>query len=280
MPAVALEKVTSGQAAAGEQPTVTLVYAVQGAADHDEALAALADEAPATIGALVRKTWRVEPEEADGWWSGTVEYGSPGAASKETGESEFQFDTSGGGSVRLYQALEHIHDYAPEGETAPNHQGAINVVRDSNGLRVEGVDVGPPGDALAFSVTRYQETVDLGTLYALSHCVNADAWSLDVDGVSGAFGPREVLFLGASGSKRGRGDWSVRYSFAAIPSATLSIGGISGIEKAGMDYLWIEYADTTSDAANCLVKKPIAAHVERVFRTGDLAALGIPAPEA
>jgi len=277
MPAVALERVTSGQAAAGEQPSVTLAYVVQGAADRDEALAAVAAEAPVSLGGLVRKSWRVEPEADGEWWTATVEYGWPGKTTKETGESEFQFDTGGSGSVHMTVALEHIADY-PSG--APNHGGVINVRRGMDGVQVEGVDVTPPADALAFSVVRYQSTVNLGALYALSRTTNNASWTLNVDGVSATFAAREVIFLGASGSKRGRGDWSVRYGFCASPTVNdLTIGGITGIVKAGTDYVWVEDADTTDPAANALVKKPIAAHVERVWRLGNFAALGIPSGE-
>ena len=278
MPTVVLERFDSRAAADGEAPQVTLRYVVHGAADYDAALSAVEAEAPLTLGALLRRTWRVDPEgDGSQLWTGEVDYAQPSAASYQTGDSSFEFDTTFAGGVRLYQALEHVADYAPAGKTAPNHQGAINVVRDASGLRVEGVDLAPPGDALRFSVTRYQAAVNLSTLLALSGCTNTGSWSVSVEGVSGTFGDREVLFLGASGSKRRCDDWSIRYGFCASPSVTgLTIGAITGIAKKGMDYLWVEYADDPDDSSKSLVKKPLAAHVERVWRTGDFSALGIP----
>jgi hypothetical protein len=86
-----------------------------------------------------------------------------------------------------------------------------------------------------------------------------------------------VLFLGASGSKRGSGDeadWEITYRFAASPNVTgLSVGPINGINKKGWEYLWVRYADQEDTAAKALVKRPIAAYVERVYESGSFAAL-------
>ena len=278
MPGIVAERFDSRSAADGEQPALTLRYVVSGTSDQDAALAALAAVTPEESGDLVRQTWRVEPVgDSSTYWIGTVEYGEPRPTSYETDDASFEFDTTGNGAVRLYQALEHVADYAPPGKTAPNHKGAINVVRDASGLRVEGLDLAPPADALAFAVTRYQSSVNLSTLYALTRCTNASEMSVNLEEVSGTFAPRELLFCGASGSKRGRGDWAIRYAFLASPSvADLTIGDITGIAKAGMDYLWVEYADEADDQAKALVKVPVAVHVERVWRTGNLSALGIP----
>jgi len=276
MPTVALERFDSRSAADGEAPGGTLRYVIIGVSDYDTALAALAAEAPTTLGDLIRKTWRVNPEgDGSNLWTGEVDYNQPDAASYDTGDTSFEFDTTFVGGVRLYQALEHIADY-PAG-TAPNHKGAINVVRDASGLRVEGLDLAPPADAIRFSATRYQATVDLSVLFALSGCANSAEWSISVEGVSGTFAEREALFLGAAGSKRRRGDWSIRYAFCAMPSVTgLTIGEIAAIAKKGMDYLWVEYADESNAESKSLVKKPLAVHVERVWRTGAFSGLGIP----
>jgi hypothetical protein len=88
------------------------------------------------------------------------------------------------------------------------------------------------------------------------------------------FAAGEVLFLGASGAKRGTDDWEITYRFAASPNVTgLAVGPITGITKLGWDYLWVRYADAEDE--NVLVKQPIAAYVERVYELGNFGALGI-----
>jgi hypothetical protein len=85
-----------------------------------------------------------------------------------------------------------------------------------------------------------------------------------------------VLFLGASGAKRGEEDWEITFRFAASPNMTgLQIGDITGINKKGWEYLWVRYADDEDANAKVLIKKPIAAYVEKVYEDGDFSGLGI-----
>ncbi|MBC7077795.1 MAG: hypothetical protein H5T92_05745 [Synergistales bacterium] len=85
-----------------------------------------------------------------------------------------------------------------------------------------------------------------------------------------------MLFLGASGSKRGEEDWEITFRFAASPNATgLTVGEITGIAKKGWEYLWVRYADDVDDDAKVLVKRPIAVYVEQVYQYGDFSQLEI-----
>jgi hypothetical protein len=45
--------------------------------------------------------------------------------------------------------------------------------------------------------------------------------------------------------------------------------------KKGWEYLWVRYADEEDAGSSTLVKKPVAAYVERVYEEGNFAALGI-----
>ena len=45
--------------------------------------------------------------------------------------------------------------------------------------------------------------------------------------------------------------------------------------KKGWEYLWVRYADEEDAAAKMLVKRPIAAYVEKVYEEGDFSQLGI-----
>jgi len=105
-----------------------------------------------------------------------------------------------------------------------------------------------------------------GRLVALTGNTNSATW--------GDFEIGEVLFLGASGSKRGKGDWEITFNFAASPNMTdLSVGDITGIAKKGWEYLWIEYDESDDQAAMHVVKRPFAVHVERVYPEDDFAKL-------
>lgn len=82
--------------------------------------------------------------------------------------------------------------------------------------------------------------------------------------------------IGASGTKRGGGDWEINYRFAASPNVTgLAVGDITGIAKKGWEYLWVRYSDSEDAVAKALVKKPVAVYIEQVYPYGDLGLLGI-----
>ena len=87
----------------------------------------------------------------------------------------------------------------------------------------------------------------------------------------------ECLFLGAAGSQRGSGeDWEINFRFAGSPNRTgITIGTITGIAKKGWEYLWVEYEAEEDSSANRIVKRPVAAHVEKVYEEGDFSILEI-----
>jgi hypothetical protein len=90
------------------------------------------------------------------------------------------------------------------------------------------------------------------------------------------FAAGEVLFLGAVGSQRGYEDWELQYHFAASPNLfNLSVGDITGIAKAGWDYLWVLYEEIDDAATNKLISTPRAAYVEKVYWRTDFSGLGI-----
>jgi hypothetical protein len=90
------------------------------------------------------------------------------------------------------------------------------------------------------------------------------------------FAAGECLFLFASGSKRGKGDWEISFRFAASPNKTgLTVGDITGIAKKGWEYLWVRYEDSVDVTAKALVKKPLAVYIEKVYDEGSFADLAI-----
>ena len=244
-----------------------LLYLVRGTADAGAARTALLTDAPTTYESLPRDDAEVEELEGLDAYLGTVRYASPDGQAPETGESSFSFDTSGG-SQHITQSLSTVGSHAPPGKTAPNFGGAIGVTQDN----VEGVDITVP--VYTFSETHYLPNSTVtntykGTLFNLTGKVNTGAFK----GLDGG----ECLFLGASGSRReSEDDWEITFRFAGSPNKVgLTIGDIVGVNKKGWEYLWVRYQDTEDAAAKMLIKKPIAAFVEKVYDEADFADLGI-----
>lgn len=263
MPVTVREKSTSRESTTGQSAQVDLQYVVEGTDDDLAAKASLLSLTPTLYDGLVRQSAHIEPV-GPSLWDGLVRYGRAENQPPETGESSFSFDT-GGGSQHITQSRQTIAKY-PAG-TAPDFKGAIGVTHDN----VEGVDITIP--VYQFSETHYLADAVVtpayrGTLFYLTGTVNNGAFR--------GLAPGECLFLGASGSKRGEGDWEITFRFAGSPNATgLMVGDIGPINKKGWEYLWVRYEDDEDTTAARLVKRPTAAYVEKVYDDGNFAQLGI-----
>lgn len=269
MPITVTEKFESRRSTTGDNPSAELGYTVRGTDDDLAARTAIEAASPATYDNLPRQAVAVEPVGPE-HWDATVRYAPNQQSSPpQTGESVFNFDT-GGGSQHITQSKQTIGTYAAPGTTAPNFQGGIGVTADS----VNGVDITVP--VYQFSETHY-----------LSAAQVTEAYKVMLFGLTGkvnnagfkGFAAGEVLFLGASGSRRGsdpQDDWEISFRFAVSPNVTgLAVGPIVGINKQGWEYLWVRYADAEDTAAKAIVKRPIAAYIERVYDTGSMGAMGI-----
>lgn len=269
MPITVTEKFESRKSTKGDSPSAELAFTVRGTADDLAARAAAEGASPATYDTLPRQSVSVEPVGQD-LWEAVVRYGrSSGGSLPAPGESVFSFDT-GGGTQHITQSKQTVSSHAAPGTTAPDFKGAIGVTADG----VEGVNITVP--VYQFSETHYFPNSAVsqaykGTLFNLTGKVNAGGFR--------GFAQGEVLFLGASGSRRGSNpddDWEISFRFAASPNATnLSVGPIGGIAKKGWEYLWARYADQEDPASHAIVKRPVAAYVERVYDEGDFGGLGI-----
>jgi len=268
VPVTVEEKFESRLVTTGQNASAELRYVVRGTNDDVEARTALVNASPLVydlyntgIYLLVRESLTLEPV-GDELWEGIVRYG----IFPQTNESVFAFDT-GGGTQHVTQSLSTVAAYAPPGKVPPDFKGAIGVTADS----VEGGDITVP--VYQFSETHYlpAELVTPGykaALFFLTGKVNGVPFR--------GFAVGECLFLGASGSKRGYGDWEITFRFAGSPNASnLRVGDIIGINKRGWEYLWVRYADAEDTNAKALVKKPIAAYIEQVYEYGDFLLLGI-----
>jgi len=265
------EKFESQYTSAGVDPAQERHYSVLGTNDELSARLAVQAASPIAVDLYQDGTvpvWRqsidMEPL-GDEHWLAVVRYSTV----RPTNESTFSFDT-GSGTAHVTQALATVgayHDplHFPFG--APNFKGAIGVTPDG----IEGTDIVVP--VYQFSETHYLPPAFVdgaykASLFFLTARVNS--------GTFRDFAAGEVLFLGAAGSKRGAGDWEITFRFAASPNITgLGVGDIANIAKQGWEYLWVLYAEMEDSTAKWLVRRPVAAYVEQVYRAGDFAGLGI-----
>lgn len=250
----------------GVNKSAIIKYVITGTDDEATVLSTLASTAPTTwtIGgeSVPRQTREVE-QLHDDIWIGNVGYSYTNRNNRETGESVFQFNT-GGGSQLITQSISTINRYVASG-TAPSFKGAIGV-SDNN---VEGTTI---------IIPRY----DFSEVHYIAASTVNDTYKLTLAGLTGkvnnatfkGFSAGEVLFLGASGSMRAKGDWEITFSFSQSPNITgKTIGDITGIAKKGWEYLWVRYKESTDQ--NTLVKIPASVHIEQVYEEGDFSGLGI-----
>jgi hypothetical protein len=261
------ERFSSRESTVGKNDnSIELLYIVQGT--DDDTIVRLTVEAfsPALYYDLVRQgvhSKQIGPE----LWEASVRFGDPDDEDSqeppETGDGNYSFDTSGG-TQHITQSLGTTK--FPSG-TAPDFGGAIGV----SGDKVEGVDITIP--ALRFTRTHYlpDATVTLAYVKQL-----AELTGKTNDATFYGFAAGELLFTGASGNKRGRGDWEIAFSFDFSANTTsIDVGGITVSSKKGWEYLWVYYRTEEDTTAKSLVQKPHAVYVEKVYPEGDFADLGI-----
>jgi hypothetical protein len=176
------------------------------------------------------------------------------------------FDTSGG-TFHITQSLFTRDKYALPGKTPTDHKGAIN----ADGEKVQGVDIVVP-------VYQFTETYELSpfivtptyriTLFTLTGVLNNAKFRGFIRG--------ECLFMGASGTLDQQGNYQVDFKFASSPELRdFKVGEITVGLKRGWDYIWVSYEKQSDADSGKLALRPSEVHVERVYREGNFAALGI-----
>lgn len=258
MAATISERAISRPSTSGRSPRLDLLYIVRGTEDESEVRSLAASTAPATYADLDLVDIETDPQ-GGGVWYVAAKYELIDLA------SDYEFDTSGG-AHRLATSLETLQRAALPGYAAPDYQGAINVSDD----RVEGVDITIP--VFNFSETHYFSALTVNTafkynIFQMTGRVNDASFK--------GFSKGEVLFLGASGSRRGRERWAITYKFAASPNVIdepIGSGGLT-VTKEGWQHLWVRFEDDIH--SHRLIKVPIAYYVERVYYYGNFSLLGI-----
>ncbi|MBN2218581.1 MAG: hypothetical protein JW719_14490 [Pirellulales bacterium] len=243
---------------------VVLNWIVLGTRDDLLVKALVQSTTPAVYDGLLLQTVTVQ-ETAPEAWQCQANY-----AQKESNELDydFSFDTTGG-KQKITQSLETVHRYASSGKIAPDHKGAIGVTEHG----VEGCDIVVP--RFSWQETWKLPIADYGWEYSqvlsgLTGMVNA--------GVFRGFPAGQVLFHGArgKGSTSDEGIITITYHFERNRDVTAqTIGDITGINKGGWHYLWVQYEETDDNAAKTFARRPVAAYVERVYESTGFGTLAI-----
>ena len=261
--------------AKGNVTEIEIPYLVFEVCDEDAALSAARSKAAGhTIRGMMLDSVEVVERINDDTWKVKAVYAEEedGADDdiEDDGEEEtvsFAFDT-GGGTMHRNQSLKTVSK-APN--DAPDFNGAIEVDNEGN---VNGVDVTMP--VLNFTETHTMSGTRVTTSYkkniaALTGTVNRSSFR--------GFAAGEVLFLGASGSKRSKkasAPWEITFRFAVSPNqSSVSVGKLKVSNKKGWNYLWVRYADKVADNKKNVIKEPVAAYVEQVYPEGDFGNLGL-----
>lgn len=276
MAAIIVETFESGGATVGpDSPGVDLKFAVLGTEIDIEVRALVEGTIPAIFRGMVFKNYRID-HKGGGVWDVSVRYGqddteadeadpgNPPAQPNDPLGPSYTFETSGG-TQHITQSLETISKHGKPGVNPPDFKGAIDVSADA----VEGTDITVP-------VFRFSETYSIPVPF-ITHAYKLQVFDLTGKVNNAAFkgfAIGEVLFLGASGSRRGLEKWEITYQFAASKNAVnLKVGDIQNINKKGWEYLWVRYGDVEDQKV--LIKQPESVYVERVYEPGNFALLGI-----
>ena len=242
--------------------TAEFTYNILGTEDEAAAMSLLLGEAPVNItvdGFLLSHQVLEVKHSSFNHWIGTCRL-----SRKAMEEPLYQFET-GGGSTHITHSISTVQRRIVGGGTAPNFGGAIGW----DGQRINGCDIISP--VFSFSETHSFDSAFVDGAYRLALF---RATGKTNNAAFKGFEAGEVLFLGASGTKRGDDRWEISYRFAASENVTgLTVGGITGINKKGWEYLWVYFAEDTSQSV--LVKTPLVSHVEQVYHSHNFANIGI-----
>ena len=252
----------------GRTLSVEIPYIVFGVSTEDEALALAKAAAPASYDGVALETVEIDERLAEEIFKVRAIYPENTDSGGDIGEEDepsFSFDTSGG-TKHISQSLATVAGY-PSG--APDFGGAIEVDEDNN---VNGCEIILP--VMTFSETHWYSNSQVTTsfkkqLAELTGSVNASEFR--------GYEPGEVLFQGASGSRRGKKSsdkWEITYKFAVSPNVrNMRVGDINVSEKKGWDYLWVKYQPMVDEMTKALIKKPKYAYVEKVYERKDFSIL-------
>lgn len=260
-----------GNSRGGTNKSLARQYFVEGSSDEAEIIAAVESESPGILAGLVRSGVTIreleDSSEIGKLWEATATYSEAPAQAEDSVEFEFDFQAP---SARIMQSLSTISSTALSG-TAPDFDGAINVINDGGKMRVEGFEISPPPVTFRLTFAPADGVVTpsyLTVVENLCGLVNSASYKGRAAG--------SLLLAQVNGGNSNNRKGRISFGFSYIQNRTsVPVGGITVASKDGMDLLWAYYGDAKDDTAKQLIKTPIAAYVERIWYRGDFAALGI-----
>ena len=252
----------------GKYTSAEVPYFVFDAEDEDAALDFAHDNIPATFNNMELDGIEIDERINETTFKITATYKISNISYNPDQDPEptYSFDT-GGGTQHLTQSIETVGKYPAE---APDYGGAIGY----DGEKVNGVDIVQP--VSNFVEVHYLSDSRITTSYKKG--VAKITGTMNYSSFRG-YDPGEVLFMGASGTKKGDDAdslWEVTFKFSVSPNRkNFKVGTITVSQKYGWDYMWVRYADEVDDNKKTIVKKPIAVYIERVYRITNFSAMGI-----
>ena len=264
-----------------ESPEETREYIITPAAVHthsadsteandvEQALASGAGTNPAfggingMIGSLVLKSVDMQEMEGKiGCWEATATWGPAKKRDKPAvNTEEISFDITPQ-TVKITQnpnGSSATTGYIKAGmsEEPNDYGGGIGY----NGKTFDGCDYVVP--SLSFTITQYIPMTTMTNSFVKGI---ADTVGTVNDASFRGHAAREVLFMGASGSKRNDDEYQISFKFAAQKNASgVTLGSIGGISKTGWDHLWVYYLELEDANQKYMTKAPLMAYVEQLY---------------
>lgn len=171
------------------------------------------------------------------------------------------------GTARITNSREVMGFGQASGETIPSNGTLLGVQADGS---IEGIEI--PQVQSSFSELWYWPTNLLTNSYRMT--LEALAGTVNFGGTFRSRAAGSVMFAGATLTTVAGGVTPVRYHFQySPPLVSFSVGDLTGINKAGWDYIeWFHKDEIASDK---LKRKLIGYRTHRVFASGNFASLGI-----
>lgn len=185
----------------------------------------------------------------------------------EEGEFKWSFDTTGQ-TKHITQAIEHIAEYADGAKES--HEGTIGVTENGD---IEGVDVPCAG----FKWTENHQLLLASYGWTYSTILGEISGMVNTGSFRG-FAADTVMFMGATGGQSSKDPLllDITYLFEYSKSVTgQTVGPISGVDKKGWEYAWVEYKTVEGAIVKQLRKKPRQVNIEQVSYREDFDVLGI-----
>ena len=281
----------------GRQPSAEFEHLIYGATSVAEAHAAYYASLSATYYTgthiLALQTYELKPfiirEEnyTQDVWTASATYGlddfGGGSPVQEPGDPPIIAWDASGGEEHITQAL-FQRDFPATSGDKNVYKNAIGVTKDS----IEGVDAIFP----QFSWTEQYTFTAAFADFAYAKNVVAPLTGKTNDASFRTFDEGEVLFMGATATRRGYERIEVTFKFSASPNAAEiyvtpepdpldpdADVPIIVYEKQGHEYLWCTYVEKETPADDDLparmIWEPRSAHVATIYDTGDFSTLGI-----